>query len=680
MRKLLYLLSLVSFGACNTFDVPNDNTPVDVVNKTMDQLEVPVNFTFKTSQDVNVTITTSDNAGQKLKNVPFKLYAVEKNSTDSVLVLENYTNTEGVFQTKINITKNIDRFVVLTSYVGLPEYSTMQVKSEDVSINLGVDNTRRDGLVSSDKFTGSGGGGTSVDAVFEYMGKVNSLGVPNYLLAKGDAVSNDLLEMINASLPEARPVPLFNPSYISPSTRTSVSLKDSAAVWVTFVHEGAGYRNALGYYTYPTNKPPKTAADIAKLKVVFPNVSYLNSGGGLKTGDKVLLGNFPAGTTIAWFLVPDGWEQSDRSVVERPLMPTRYSDRNLNTYTLESFRSHVALLADSKRELLLLGFEDLNRPSGDNDFNDAVFYVTANPFTAVETNNMANTTNYATDTDNDGVPDAQDIAPNDPSYAFKSYTPAVDKFGTLAFEDAFPFKGDYDMNDMIVDYNFEERSNAANKVTAIKATLVLKAMGASFRSGFGIEVPVAPSKVASATGMKNKGGLVKLSANGTEEGQSKAVFIAFDNAFSLMSGATSGSFVNTEKDKPLVNYDTIRLNITFNEPIEKATLGTAPYNPFIFINQERGREVHLPGKMPTALANPTYFKTGDDDSGNGKYYQTKRALPWAINVVEMFEYPVEKVPINAAFLKFNQWVESNGTLYIDWYKNKSSYRTTEKIY
>jgi LruC domain-containing protein len=122
--------------------------------------------------------------------------------------------------------------------------------------------------------------------------------------------------------------------------------------------------------------------------------------------------------------------------------------------------------------------------------------------------------------------------------------------------------------------------------------------------------------------------------------------------------------------------------ITFKQPVSRSELGTAPYNPFIFVNRERGREVHLPGGVPTDLAKTGLFGTGDDDTNlaSGKTYLTKNNLPWCINIPESFNYPVEKVPINQAYLNFNKWVESGGAQFTDWYKSKSGNRADSKIY
>ncbi|MBI9033924.1 MAG: DUF4842 domain-containing protein [Bacteroidales bacterium] len=40
----------------------------------------------------------------------------------------------------------------------------------------------------------------------------------------------------------------------------------------------------------------------------------------------------------------------------------------------------------------------------------------------------------------------------------------------------------------------------------------------------------------------------------------------------------------------------------------------------------------------------------------------------------------KKSDINQAYLKFSEWVESNGQDYPDWYLNKSGYRSEQNIY
>ena len=76
-------------------------------------------------------------------------------------------------------------------------------------------------------------------------------------------------------------------------------------------------------------------------------------------------------------------------------------------------------------------------------------------------------------------------------------------------------------------------------------------------------------------------------------------------------------------------------------------LSIQDFNPFLASNDDRGKEVHLPGYAPTAKANAAYFGTGDDDTnpGIGKYYQSKTNLPWAMDISATFDYPKEKIPV-----------------------------------
>jgi len=61
-------------------------------------------------------------------------------------------------------------------------------------------------------------------------------------------------------------------------------------------------------------------------------------------------------------------------------------------------------------------------------------------------------------------------------------------FGTLAFEDLWPGKGDYDFNDLVLDYKFEITTNSSNYINEVVGTFVIKAFGAGLENGFWISV------------------------------------------------------------------------------------------------------------------------------------------------------------------------------------------------
>ncbi|MEI7983781.1 MAG: LruC domain-containing protein, partial [Bacteroidota bacterium] len=132
------------------------------------------------------------------------------------------------------------------------------------------------------------------------------------------------------------------------------------------------------------------------------------------------------------------------------------------------------------------------------------------------------------DSDGDGVPDIDDDYPSDPFRAFDNYYPASG-FGTLAFEDLWPGKGDYDFNDLVCDYRFKTVTNASNKVVEIFSTFVIKAFGATLHNGFGFQLndAINPAHLA-VTGYSLTSGYITLSGNGTEAGQTRPTVIVFD--------------------------------------------------------------------------------------------------------------------------------------------------------
>ncbi len=257
-------------------------------------------------------------------------------------------------------------------------------------------------------------------------------------------------------------------------------------------------------------------------------------------------------------------------------------------------------------------------------------------------------------------------------------------YGTLAYEDLWPAKGDYDFNDLVIDYQFEIEMNQANYINQVKATFIIRAFGASYENGFGFQLNQAiDADDLTVTGYSLTENFITLNSNGTEAGQSKATIIVYDNAYNEMQHPGVGIGVNTEPFAPYVQPATLTITIDF-EP-NKYTynqLDIANFNPFIIVNKDRAVEVHLPNYPPTDLADQSKFGMWDDDSdaGAGKYYLTANNLPWAIHIYESFDYPIEKQDIIWVHLKFAEWATSGGLLYPNWYKDLTGFRNDNLIY
>ncbi len=663
----LLLIIAIAFSSCK------NNNPEPPKNNGIADLVIDNNFDWSTTKDWTFKVKALDNTNQPIEGAKIKVFTNDPDSANGKLIVSGITNSSGIYEIAYQVPTYYEQLYVSTDYVGLPTPGLIDCSNNGFDIILG-------GKASQSAFK-SVMQPKSANANYKFLGGYNSQGVPDYLEPIGDVIDQTLLNDINNTLPERVYLPNYRPDYFTDDINPNVSLIEFADVWVTFVHEGAGYKNVLGFYSYPTDNPPTSPNDIDSITIVFPNASYHGSGGGLYAGDKVKLGTYPPNTTIGFALMANGWKNGE--VTDGNWIV--YSNKNLNPEADPELRQHTVLLYDNARDLLLLGIEDILRDKSfcDHDFNDAVFYVTANPIQSVDQGDLPPVDYTGQDTDDDGVPDNFDDFPNDPDKAFNNYYFNQGDFGTLAFEDLWPNTGDYDFNDAIVDYNFNQITNGDNKLVVIEGTFILRAHGAFFHNGFGFEIPIANNLVSGVNGdLSINGSVVQLDSRNLEIGQDNAVIIVWDDAYDVLHQEYPGVGVNTDPSYPFVTPDTLHVDIQFTQIINLSDVGHPPYNPFIFVDQQRGVEVHLSDHAPTELADQSLFATGADDSrpGEGRYYKTSNNLPWAINIIEKFDYPSEKVDITLAHLKFGEWAESSGQISYDWWKDLPGYRNDENIY
>ena len=232
---------------------------------------------------------------------------------------------------------------------------------------------------------------------------------------------------------------------------------------------------------------------------------------------------------------------------------------------------------------------------------------------------------------------------------------------TIAFEDLWPYSGDYDFNDLVISYNIKTILNAENNVTQVDYNYIVESIGAAYKNGFGLELEgVSPSAISSVTGSNLTEGIITNNANGTEQAQPNAVIIFFDNAH------LNVGLPNT-------------ISIVFENPITTAALGNAPFNPFLIVNMNRLKEVHLPNKPTTYYPTTVSIEEGPtvrDSDGN---FKTPEGFPWAMNINGKYKAPKEKVIITEAYNFFANWATSGGTSYPDWYQNKRGYRNNANL-
>ncbi len=631
----------------------------------INEIVAPPNFNYETSKPVEFSVSLFNNADQPLAGIRVDIMDNTPEEGGKIIYTGS-TDATGKMLVKREMPLDVKQVIVNTDYIGLPNNVIMNLESGKGVVVFGGRNPQRITTADVNLNRSVAPLGKNANKFSFRLGSFSTgVGIPNYLMPTNDVISANFLADINTSLPERQSVPQFKPEYLTSNAEKNLILKEQCDVWITFVHEGAGYTNSLFYFIYNKNNKPTSISQVDSFIAIFPNASYSGSGGGLNSGNKVYIGRFGADTAIGFAIAANGWNGS--KVGNGYGLYT--SIKSMNPETNPALQEHVVLLYDNPTQRFLIGFEDINRMpsmSSDNDFNDVIIYATANPVKAIQTTNIPPVT-PSNDADDDGVSDTYDEYPNDPARAFNIYYPSQSTMATVAFEDLWPSKGDYDLNDVVVDYQYHAVTNGNNEIKDLNAKYKLRAAGGSFKNGFSVAFPFNRSNVTIKEGTT----IIGLEAEANE-----AIFKVFNNSKALI-----GTY-NTMEGKSFVETDTLIAKITLTNP-EATTLGT--FNPFIYINETgkgRGFEVHLPGKMPSSLVNASILGTKSDATNPvaGIYYKTANGLPFAISIPETFEYPLEREQIIHAHLKFATWVQSGGVQFPDWYKNQSGNRNNAKIY
>jgi LruC domain-containing protein len=258
---------------------------------------------------------------------------------------------------------------------------------------------------------------------------------------------------------------------------------------------------------------------------------------------------------------------------------------------------------------------------------------------------------------------------------FLSYFPSQTGWATYAFEDQWPIKGDYDLNDIVLGFRVTWVSNSSNQVTEMRVDYKLLAVGAikTLSAGFQLD-NVNASNIQSVTGqIAGSGSPFVIASNGTEQGVTKAVIPVFNDAKNVVSYS---GFLNTVEGTftPVTEKQIV---VKFVSPVAQSSLTISSFNFFI-VPDERGKEIHLSGYAPTSKFN-TAFATGAS-LYSGDYFKYADGMMWGLMFPENFNYPQETKSIVSAYNHFAAWATSGGTNYSDWYQDKSGYRNTDKIY
>jgi LruC domain-containing protein len=291
----------------------------------------------------------------------------------------------------------------------------------------------------------------------------------------------------------------------------------------------------------------------------------------------------------------------------------------------------------------------------------------------------------------DGEVEDYQVLVLNPGYSLVSNNPYF-----LAFEDKWPETGDYDFNDVVIRLDSSMIVTSDNRVKQLKLEGDLKAIGASYRNGFSIQLEgITNSDIDQA--------MIRFDINGQassvellEQGTAYTVLKISDDLRAQVKPDTACWYYRTQPGCSSSSTFKFSVTIPFIVGVPSNTFPNAPFNPFIFATPDtdhglmfsekpgRGLEIHLKNKPPTSLVNETYFGLSDDtsDPDASLYYQTSNGLPWGIainiGVAENWFYPFEWVNILRAYPQFEDYAISDGVVNPAWFQNNNA--TSAKTY
>lgn len=505
-----------------------------------------------------------------------------------------------------------------------------------------------------------------------WLGSWNSAsGRPDYLLNKATAdpklvISDDEMEGLYATVSSAFVSgSAMNEEYCS---YPDLLLQQDSEVTFTLLGGSTCWTSSLGYYYYTDDNKPTMPSDI-NIVMLFPNTqdgqwaraelknlrSYNGNIGTLR-GDVVRLmyypniaNNdksgattvFPKGTRIGFILKTQSWAMQGPDYALNIGAFSGQKKYNCWCATTDGLSYGKKLKGDSGK------YPNLEGKSRGAKFS----YKASNG----DTYTLISFEDAMDDLDYDDL-----IFALKPVGVFAPVPEIANKksstTGVYAFEDLWPNKGDYDLNDAIVNAKHEKEFNNSGKI--IKETFYLTTYQnyVELTNGLGLTLntKVDPKSIV----------MKKMAPESTEAVD--ANFIKEGNVYYLtedFNGELGTTYI---------------LELTYGSALTSAEK-LASVQPFIYRREgDKNWEVHIPMEVPTAKMNTNYFGKGDDRSNpeKGLYFVRQGNYPFAFYLeganISAFEETIlkrenESKAIDKLFPDFLKWSNSNGETNQDWY-------------
>ncbi|PKF54287.1 LruC domain-containing protein [Alteromonadales bacterium alter-6D02] len=272
----------------------------------------------------------------------------------------------------------------------------------------------------------------------------------------------------------------------------------------------------------------------------------------------------------------------------------------------------------------------------------------------------------------------------------QAYPGGVD-WVTLAYEDFWPQKGDFDFNDLVLNYRTKTYVKE-DQVISYQVEGEITGVGASYHNGFAVRLQGVDASNIDTDKIHYEVANQLQNTNPVETGRDEAIIMIVPDVWDHVVLPAGCEYFRVQTNCRDINKVYFRVRLPLITPIAQANAPSGLLDPFIFAaaghyhgphisnGNTRGWEVHLKNQAPTEAFDDSLLTTGDDYSDPDKslYYQTDNGLPWALKIGDAWAHPIEKVDLLNAYPSFEAFSQTNGLQNPTWFNNPTAQKTIEQ--
>ena len=664
-------------------------------------------FDFSTIQDVNLTVDYS--AFNTYGPVFFSVYSEnpfvgegdnEQLDENITPIYEDYTAADGKFNMNIQLPAYAQQLFVVTGNFFVSDYLIVADVVNGVANAVATKADAARGITRSDddsepvvltndvsampqlSFIVDGSGASTGERIYkDWLTPLGSWdaksGAPSYIIKPGDVrdeliCSPDEIEGLFSAVGQALDAnKACNEEY---RNHADLTLEKESEVTITMLGGNTCWNSSLGYYYYMEDEEPQSPADLNVI-MLFPNTQdglwtklkgnqSFNGNIGVKRGDAVQLKYYPN--------IANGGDTSEATNIFPKGIKIGFILKT-NAWAMQGDSYGISGYGDSKRKYNVWATSTNKASYCRVPVNDEGAYKYPNPNgesrSAKFAYNAPNGDKYAIITFEDACND-QDY--DDVVFALKpvnSFTPLPEiedkkttTVGVYAFEDLWPAKGDYDLNDAVIDFKHEKLMSKLTTEKEFKISqetfyLTTYQNYVTLTSGLAVMLNL-PTNVGANVVLKKKTKDAETAVETEFETVDNVIYLTNDIKAEL--GTTYIIVVNYEKGQVNRNLASVQ--------------------PFIFRKEDANLnwEMHIPFEAPTTKMNTAYFGTGDDASNieAKRYFVRGGDYPFAFFLygakIESFMETIlkrenESKTIDFVYPDFMEWSVSKGAQKPNWY-------------